>query len=179
MAKIIQKKLTFSLIKTIMVIMQVDLLTKLYQSKFNVDFKMILTQLKFDLLNDEIKEYIEETFNDIICPKDEYVEMYSAIELTKELKEFDVKVKKVIPRRLTLEYLEDKKEKVGLTENERMVLYSIKLKQLSTRLHNMGKYGKCTDEEARAVISGVQTMFKKSKGILEKYGRKGEWLIEE
>lgn len=159
--------------------MQSNLLSSMYESKFNIDFNMLLTQMKFNILTQEIKDYIRDTFDCVISNNNEFKEMYENVVVPDNLKKFDIKGRKIQPRRLTLKYLEEKENTIGLTENERMVKQGIFLKQLSTRIHNMGKHGKCTDEEARAIISGIQTMFKKSKNILDKYGRKNEWNFEE
>jgi len=175
----IQEKFKFSLIKTIMVIMQVDILKKMYATKFKVDFSMVISQMKFDVLTDEIKDFIEGTFNEVILKNEDYYNRYCDVVIPNDLKDFDIKARAKVKRRISVSELKAKKESEGLTENERMILCSIQLKQLSTRIHNMGKHGKCTDEEARSIISGIHTMFRKAEPVLEKYGRKGEFKFDE
>jgi len=173
------KKAGFSLVKTIILITQIDILRKLYQSKFNIDLKMIITQYKFNLINDTIKNFIYETYTDVILTNEKYYEEYSKIVISDELKKFDNKHRITVKRRITLSELKEKKKTEKLSENERLIMYSIQLKHLSTRLHNLGKHEKCNKEEARSIIAGIQIVFKKSLPILEKYGRRGEFKLEE
>ena len=179
MEKTIKKTVSFSMIKTILVIMQVDLLRKLYDSKFKIDFNVVISQMKFDLLTEQMKGFIKDTFEDVITKNSDYYNRYCNIVIPDNLKGFDNKVRAKVKRRISMTELKEKKEKGELTENERMIMYSIKLKHLSVRIHNMGKHGKCTEEEARSVISGIQTVFRKAEDVLKKYGRTGEFKLED
>lgn len=166
------EKTRYSLIKTLILISQIDIISKVIQDKFKLNINQLISNFKMDLLNDEIKEYILGVYENVIVNSEDYYNRYCDIEIPDNLSSIDIKGKTNTPRRLTKKYLLDKKDKEGLTENERLVLYSIDMKQLSTRIHNMGKDGKASDEECREIIGAVQLIQRKCDKILKKNYRK-------
>lgn len=169
----------FHLGKIITLISEDDKLSNLYARKFDIDFKNILQLSDVEIkriISKDIRNFMKETFNEIIIKNENYLDKYQNIE-TDKFQSLNKPKRVTVKRRITLKELLDKKDKSGLTENERLLLYSIQLNQLAVRIHNMAKHDKCNTIEARNIIGGIKTLMRKTESTLRKYGRKGEYKI--
>lgn len=155
----------FDLFTTLLFIQSNKRLKGIFVQKFDDDFKKHFLLLKSNILSDDVKEFVESLFDEIILADDRLIEEYSNL-----IKKSKVERYKKSPRRIPKsEILKNAKERGSMTECERAMLAGYELRDLAVRIHNNCKTNKLDDEDARIVIATVDTAKKKLSPIFNRF----------